>query len=111
MQGRIPYPPTLNAAVYDILRNLIEIVFLLCFQNLLVYGLAVFALFSKFALLRSQILKRRGLALFVRNSAMQINRFTKIVIFVTSLGFTFFSCIALFDLLVLLFFFLFCFIC
>ena len=27
---------------------------------------------------------------------MQINRFTKIVIFVTSLGFTFFSCIALF---------------
>ena len=49
MQGRIPYPPTLNAAVYDILRNLIEIVFLLCFQNLLVYGLAVFALFSKFA--------------------------------------------------------------
>ena len=33
---------------------------------------------------------------------MQINRFTKIVIFVTSLGFTFFSCIALFDLLVLL---------
>ena len=28
---------------------------------------------------------------------MQINRFTKIVIFVTSLGFTFLSCIALFD--------------
>ena len=27
---------------------------------------------------------------------MQINRFTKIVIFVTSFGFTFFSCIALF---------------
>ena len=33
---------------------------------------------------------------------MQINRFTRIVIFVTSLGFTFLSCIALFDLLVLL---------
>ena len=33
---------------------------------------------------------------------MQINRFTKIVIFVTSLGFTLLSCIALFDLLVLL---------
>ena len=33
---------------------------------------------------------------------MQINRFTKIVIFVSSLGFTFLGCIALFDLLVLL---------
>ena len=32
---------------------------------------------------------------------MQINRFTKIVIFVTSLGFTFLSCIALFDFLLL----------
>ena len=33
---------------------------------------------------------------------MQTKRFTKIVVFVTSLGFTFLSCIALFDLLVLL---------
>ena len=55
-------------------------------------GLAVF---SKFALLRSQILKRVAFDLFVRISAMQIKRFTKIVIFVTSLGFTFLSCIAL----------------
>ena len=55
-----------------------------------------FALFSKFALLRSQIWKRVTFALFVRISAMQINRFTKIVIFVTSLGFSFLSCIALF---------------
>ena len=42
---------------------------------------------------------------------MQIKRFTKIVAFVTYLGFTFFSCIALFDLLVLLFVFLFCLLC
>ena len=42
---------------------------------------------------------------------MQINRFAKIVTVVTSLGFTFFSCIALFDLLVLLFVFLFCLLC
>ena len=49
-RGRISLP-VLNAAVYGIMRNLIEIVFLLCFQNLLVYGLALFALFSKFALL------------------------------------------------------------
>ena len=53
-------------------------------------------MFSKFALLRSHIWKRGTFALFVRISAMQINRFTKIVIFVTSLGFTFLSCIALF---------------
>ena len=33
---------------------------------------------------------------------MQIKRFTEIVVFVTSLGFTFFSCIALFDFIVLL---------
>ena len=63
-----------------------------CFPNLLAYDLA---LFSEFALLRSQIWKRDSFALVVRNSAMQINRFTKIVIFVSSLGFTFFSCIAL----------------
>ena len=39
----------------------------------------------------------KGLLLFgyYRISAMQINRFTKIVIFATSLGFTFLSCIAL----------------
>ena len=33
---------------------------------------------------------------------MQINGFTKIVIFVASLGFTFFGCIALFDFFILL---------
>ena len=58
-----------------------DFIVLLCFQNLLC--------------LRSQILKRVTFALFVRISAMQIKRFTKIVIFVTSLGFTFLSCIAL----------------
>ena len=46
-------------------------------------------MFSKFALLRSQILKRVAFDLFVRISAMQINRFTEIVVFDTSLGFTF----------------------
>ena len=85
--------------LFCILRNFIEIVILLCLPDLLAYGLA---LFSEFALLRSQIWKRDSFALVVRNSAMQISRFTKIVIFVSSLGFTFFSCIALFDLLVLL---------
>ena len=34
-----------------------------------------FTVFSKFALLRSQIWKRRGFALFFRISAMQISRF------------------------------------
>ena len=58
-RGRVSLP-VLNAAIYGIMRNLIEIVFLLCFQNLLVYGLAlfgcvwfclaVFALFALFAL-------------------------------------------------------------
>ena len=56
---------------------------LLCFPNLLC--------------LRSQIWKRFIFALFVKISAMQINGFTKIVVFVASLGFTFFGCIALFD--------------
>ena len=42
-------PHNFGRAIYGMMRNLIEIVFLLCFQNLLVYGLAVFALFSKFA--------------------------------------------------------------
>ncbi len=54
-----------------------------------------FAVFSKFALLRSQIWKRGGLALFVRISAMQINGFTYIVTDVTSLAPNFLSCIAL----------------
>ena len=38
--------PALNVTVYDILRNLIEIVFLFCFQNLLDYGFAVFSEFA-----------------------------------------------------------------
>ena len=50
-----------NVAVYCILSNLIKFVLLLCFPNLLC--------------LRSQIWKRGSLALFVRISAMQINRF------------------------------------
>ena len=91
-RGRVALP-ALNVAFYGIMRNLIEFVLLLCFQNLLAYG---FALFSKFALLRSQIWKRRGFALFVRISAMQVKRFTKIVVFVTSLGLTFLGCIAFF---------------
>ncbi len=55
---------------------------LLCFPNLLCCA-------RKFG---------KGLFLcgYDRISAMQISRFTKIVIFVTSLGFTFLSCIALF---------------
>ena len=61
-----------------------------------VFAAVDFAVFSKFALLRSQILKRGSFVLFVRKSTMQINRFTEIVVFVTSLGFTFFDCIALF---------------
>ena len=63
--------------------------------SLSVFVSVSFVVFSKFALLRSQIWKRRGFALFVRISAMQINGFPKIVIFVTSLGFAFLSCIAL----------------
>ena len=61
-----------------------------------------FALFSKFALLRSQIWKRGSLALFVRKSAMQIIGSFQIVTDVTSVVPTLFICIALFDLLVLL---------
>ena len=97
----------------------IEIVFLLCFQNLLrllfgfvwlclaLFGfvwlcLALFgfvwlclALFSKFAPLRSQILKRGSFDLFVRISAMQIIGSFQIVTDVTSVVPTFLSCIAL----------------
>ena len=51
-RGRVSLP-VLNAAVYGIMRNLIEIVFLLYFQNLLVYGLALFASFALFASLRN----------------------------------------------------------
>ena len=63
-RGRVSLPD-FGRVIYGTMRNLIEIVFLLCFQNLLVYGLdlfgfvgfvwlcllclAVFALFSKFA--------------------------------------------------------------
>ena len=76
----------------------------LCFPNLLAYGLV---LFSKFACLWfcfvfqicSAYARKFGKGLlllgYYRISAMQINRFTKIVIFVSSLGFTFLSCIAL----------------
>ena len=53
-------------------------------------------MFSKFALLRSQILKRGSLALFVRNSAMQIIGSFQIVTDVTSVVPTFWGCIALF---------------
>ena len=66
-----------NVAVYCILRNLVEIVLLLCFPNLLC--------------LRSQIWKRYSFALFVRISAMQINRFTQIVTGVTSVWFNIFE--------------------
>ena len=67
---------------YGVMRNLIEIVLLLCFQNLLC--------------LRSQILKRVILFGYYRISAMQINGSFQIVTFVTSLEPTFLSCIALF---------------
>ena len=90
-RGRVSLP-----AFYDILRNLIEIVLLLCFQNLLAYGFALFAVFSKFALLRSQILKRGSLALFVRNSAMQINGFYSDCNFRYIFRVYLFSCIGLF---------------
>ena len=61
-----------------------------------------FALFSKFALLRSQIWKRGSIALFVRISAMQIIGSGQIVTCVTSVTPTFFCCIALFDFFILL---------
>ena len=48
LYGRIPYPPTLDVAVYGMMCDFIEIVLLLCFPNLLAYG---FAVFSKFAML------------------------------------------------------------
>ena len=63
----------------------IEIVFLL---YLLAYN---FALFSKFAPLRSQILKRGSFDLFVRISAMQIIGSFQIVTDVTSVVPTFFA--------------------
>ena len=66
-----------------------------------------FAVFSKFALLRSQILKRGSFALFVRISAMQIIGSGQIVTFVTSVVPTFLNCIALFYFFILLFFFCF----
>ena len=44
-RGRVSHP-VLDVTVYDILRNLIEIVFLFCFQNLLDYGFAVFSEFA-----------------------------------------------------------------
>ena len=80
----------------------IEIVFLLC--------LALLALFSKFAPLRSQILKRGSFDLFVRISAMQIIGSFQIVTDVTSVVPTFFAALRL------LFFhfafrFLFCLLC
>ena len=50
-----------------------------------------FALFYKFALLRSQICKRGSFALFVRISAMQINGFCSDVTFVTSVEPTLFA--------------------
>ena len=59
-------------------------------------------MFSKFALLRSQIWKRGSFALFVRISAMQINGSIQIVTDVTSVIPTLFGCIALFDFIVLL---------
>ena len=40
-RGRVSLPD-FGRVIYGMMRNLIEIVFLLCFQNLLVYGLAVF---------------------------------------------------------------------
>ena len=112
----------------------IEIVFLLCFQNLLrlwfgfvwiclalfaLFGfvwlcllcLALFALFSKFAPLRSQILKRGSFDLFVRISEMQINGSFQIVTslhlsyqhFLAALRFCFFTfAVLLFVLLYLL---------
>ena len=67
-------------------------------------------MFSKFALLRSQIWKRVTFTLFVRISAMQIIGSGQIVTGVTSVVPTFLCCIALFDFIVLLFFFLFCFV-
>ena len=69
------------------------------------------AVFSKFALLRSQILKRGSIALFVRISAMQIIGSVQIVTFVTSVAPTFcaalrfwvfFFCLALLLLLLYL---------
>ena len=71
-----------NVDIYGILRNLIEFILLPCFPNLLC--------------LRSQIWKRVILFGYDRISAMQINRFTEIGVFDTSLGFTFLRCIALF---------------
>ena len=77
-----------NVAVYCILRNLVEIVLLLCFPNLLC--------------LRSQIWKRYSFALFVRISAMQINGSGQIVTGVTSVWFNFFELHCAFDFLLLL---------
>ena len=59
-------------------------------------------MFSKFALLRSQIWKRGSFALFVRISAMQIIGSFQIVTDVTSVVPTFLGCIALLDFIVLL---------
>ena len=47
-RGRVSLPD-FGRVIYGMMRILIEIVFLLCFQNLLAYGLALFAVFSKFA--------------------------------------------------------------
>ena len=77
--------------------GIFDFIVLLCFPNLL--------------RLRSQIWKRGSFDLFVRISAMQIIGSFQIVTDVTSVIPTFLSCIALFDFFILLFVFLFCFVC
>ena len=81
------FPSRLGRAFYGILRNLIEIVVLLCLLCLLC--------FQNLLCLRSQILKRVILFGYYRISAMQINGSFQIVTFVTSVIPTFLSCIAL----------------
>ena len=63
-RGRVSLPD-FGRVIYGMMRNLIEIVFLLCFQNLLAYGLTLFGFvgfvwlcFQNLLRLRSQILKR-----------------------------------------------------
>ena len=72
--------------------------------------LLVLPCFPNLLRLRSQIWKRVTFALFVRISAMQIIGSGQIVTFVTSVVPTFLAALRFLDLLVLLFFFLFCFV-